>query len=577
MITRAGRAFPEIVRRKLNMDLMLDRCVARHPNITAIAYLEERITFRELRERSDQYARFFTSQGIVKGDRVVLNMDNRPDFLFAFHGLQRIGAIAALINTNLSGIPLAHVVRIAEAKLIVFGSEHAPKLDSLIKDIPELNLATDVFVQQEETDAPLCGARSMNEAVDSMSNRRLPHLPFHGREICAFIYTSGTTGLPKAAVMAHDRVTGAGTMAGHALHRVSPGELIYVCLPLYHSNALMLGWNAALATGSGIALRRRFSASEFFRDVRNFDARSFVYIGELCRYLVNSPPQEGESNHQLRGCTGNGMRPDVWEEFQERFGIPIVREIYGATEGTTTLVNLSGRPGMIGKIAPGMVVVKCDQETGEPRKNAKGFCEKVEPDETGLLLGAINSLATFDGYLDKQASSKKVMADVFKTGDSYFNTGDLIKVHPGRWLSFVDRVGDTFRWKGENVSTNEVGEVVNAGPGVIETNVYGVEIKGCEGRAGMASIRVAEDFDPTALAVFVAAQLPAFQRPLFIRLTTGEIEITGTFKHQKVKARDQRFDPAEVDEPLYYLAKSEYLPIDQAVFDAIENGEIRPG
>ncbi len=577
MITRSGAALPEILQRRRNVDLMLDRCAEAHPNLTAIAYLDERVSFRELRERADQYARFFADQGIGKGDRVVLTMDNRPDFLFIFHGLQRLGAIAALINTNLTGIPLAHVVRIAEAKLFVFGSEHAAKLDALAKDIPELDLAKDVWIQQEVADAKLFGARSLNDAVDSMSNRRLPLLPFHGREHCAYIYTSGTTGLPKAAVMAHDRVTGAGTLAGHALHRVSPGQLIYICLPLYHSNALMLGWIASLATGSGIALRRKFSASEFFRDIRVFDAKSFVYVGELCRYLVNSPPEEGERNHQLHACTGNGMRPDVWETFQKRFGVPVVREIYGATEGTTTLVNLSGRPGMVGKIAPGMAVVICDLESGVPLRNANGFCEKVASGETGLLLGAINQYATFDGYLDRKASSDKVIGDVFKPGDSFFNTGDLIKLHPGRWLSFVDRVGDTFRWKGENVSTNEVGEVVNAGPGVIETNVYGVEITGCEGRAGMASIRVSETFDPNALARFVADQLPAFQRPLFIRVTTDEIEITGTFKHQKVKARKQRFDPDQVGEPLYYLAKNEYLPIDRAVFRAIESGEIRPG
>lgn len=577
MVARTGAALPEIAAGRLNHDRLLDRFADRYPNEIALAYLDERYRYRDLRARADQYARFFADQGIRKGDTVAINIDNRPDFLFVFHGLQRLGAIAALINTNLSGIPLAHVVRIANAKLIVFGSEHADKLEALVKAIPELDFSNNAFVQQESADAPLCGARSLNAAVDSASTARLPHLPFNGKECSAYIYTSGTTGLPKAALMSHQKLTGAGTMAGHALHRVSPGELIYVTLPLYHSNALMLGRTAALGTGAGIALRRKFSVSEFFPDVRRFGAKSFVYIGELCRYLVNSPQRAGERIHQLRGCTGNGMRPDVWETFQKRFGIPIIREFYGATEGTAVLINFTGRPGMIGKLTPGIAVVKCNSESGEPIRNARGYCERVGPGETGLLLGIISRITGFDGYLDRKATQKKVMTDVFSRGDRYFDTGDLVKVHEGRWVSFVDRVGDTFRWKGENVSTNEVAEVVNAGPGVVESNVYGVEIAGCEGRAGMASIHVVDEFDPDALARFVAEQLPAFQRPLFIRVKQKGIEVTGTFKHQKVKARSERFDPAQVEDPLYYLAGDTYRSIDQTVFRGIESGEIRPG
>lgn len=577
MVARTGAALPEIAAGRLNHDRLLDRCADHYPNEIALAYLDERYRYRELRARADQYAGFFADQGIRKGDTVAINIDNRPDFLFVFHGLQRLGAIAALINTNLSGIPLAHVVRIAKAKLLVFGSEHADKLEALVKEIPELDLSNNVFVQQESPSAPLCGARSLNAAVDDASTARLPHLPFDAKEHCVYIYTSGTTGLPKAAVMTHYKLAGAGAMAGHVLHRVSPGELIYVTLPLYHSNALMLGWTAALGTGAGIALRRKFSASEFFPDVRRFGAKSFVYIGELCRYLVNSPQRDGERIHQLRGCIGNGMRPDVWEAFQKRFGIPIIREFYGATEGTAVLINFTGRPGMIGKLTPGIAVVKCNPESGEPIRDARGFCERVAPDETGLLLGVISKLSAFDGYLDREATQKKIMTDVFRRGDRYFDTGDLVKLHEERWVSFVDRVGDTFRWKGENVSTNEVAELMNAGPGVVESNVYGVEIAGCEGRAGMASIHVANGFDPDALARFVVEQLPAFQRPLFIRVKQKEIEVTGTFKHQKVKARSEGFDPAQVEDPLYYLARDAYRPIDEAVFRSIESGEIRPG
>ena len=577
MVTRMGQALPRIAARRVNLDLLLDRHAATRPDATAIAFEDSVISYRELRDRSHQSARFFAEQGIEKGDRVVVLFDNRPDFLFVFHGLQRLGAIAALVNTSLTGTPLAHVVRIAEAKLLVLGSEHAHKLESLAKDIPELDVSREVFVHQETESDPIGHARSINAEVDRQSSDPMPRLPINGSDHCAYIYTSGTTGLPKAAVIAHYKLGMSGAMAGNVLHRISPGELIYVALPLYHSNALMLGWSAALSTGAGIALRRKFSAREFFPDLRRFGATNFIYIGELCRYLLNSPPQEGESEHSVRAIAGNGMRPDVWEAFQDRFKIPIVREIYGATEGTGMLINFSGRPGMVGKLVPGMTIIRCDQETGDIDRTANGFCEKVSAGDTGLLVSAINRVSTFEGYLDKKASEGKILTDVFKKGDTYFNTGDLLKLHEGKWVSFVDRVGDTFRWKGENVSTNEVAEVVNAGPGVVETNVYGVEITGCEGRAGMAAIQVVDDFDPDALARYVAAELPVFQRPLFLRIKTAEHEVTGTFKHQKVKSRNERFDPDQLSEPLYYLDGNRYLPVDAPAFRAIESGEIRPG
>jgi len=354
---------------------------------------------------------------------------------------------------------------------------------------------------------------------------------------------------------------------------LDPSETVYVTLPLYHSNAMFAGWSAVLATGACMALRRRFSASRFWSDVRRYDASAFVYIGELCRYLLHQPASPDERRHSVRVATGNGLRPDIWEAFQERFRIPLVREFYGATEGNVALANFVGRPGMVGRLQAGQAVVRCDLATGDVLRGDDGWCHSVEEGETGLLLGRIHRVATFDGYVDEQASRRKIREDVFAKGDRYFDTGDLLTVHADGWLSFADRVGDTFRWKGENVSTNEVAEVLNRAPGVLESNVYGVEVPGTEGRAGMASLRCDTSFSLEALNDRVIEQLPVYQRPYFLRLQS-EMRVTGTFKHQKTDYRREGFDPARTQDPLFFLDGEKYVPLDAALYRAIVSGEV---
>jgi acyl-CoA synthetase (AMP-forming)/AMP-acid ligase II len=265
----------------------------------------------------------------------------------------------------------------------------------------------------------------------------------------------------------------------------------------------------------------------------------------------------------------------VWEPFQKRFGVPLIREFYMATESNAPIVNFEGRPGMLGRLKPGQVLVRCDETTGEVIRNRQGFCERVKVGQKGMLLGRINPLVTFDGYVDKTATDKKLMKDVFKKGDSYFNTGDLLQLHEDAWVSFADRVGDTFRWKGENVSTNEVAEVLNGAKGVLESNVYGVAVPGNEGRAGMASINTNGELDLNEFARYVVSRLPAYQRPYFLRLQQ-EMRVTGTFKHQKTGYRDEGFDPAKVSDPLFFLDGDSYVPIDQSLFQRLQAGEVAP-
>jgi acyl-CoA synthetase (AMP-forming)/AMP-acid ligase II len=390
-----------------------------------------------------------------------------------------------------------------------------------------------------------------------------------------YIYTSGTTGLPKAAIITNQRFLMASTMFGCILGEATPGDTVYMTLPLYHSNGMFGGWGATLLSGAALALRRKFSASNFWKDVRDFDATVFIYIGELCRYLLNHTSTPDERDHRLRLGIGNGLRPDIWEKFQARFGVPLIREFYGATEGNAPLMNLEGRQGMVGRLRSGQIIVQCDPSTGEVIRNAQGRCQPVAVGERGLLLGKITNLTRFDGYVDEAATQNKILHDVLAPGDRYFNSGDLMQLHPGSWVSFADRVGDTIRWKGENVSTNEVAETLNGARGVLESNVYGVQVANAEGRCGMASLRVGDDFDLGEFAAYVTRELPSYQRPHFLRLQ-GDMRVTGTFKHQKVDYREEGYDPHRVADPLYFLDGEHYVRIDEELHRKLTSGEVAP-
>ncbi|MDB4976585.1 MAG: long-chain-acyl-CoA synthetase [Myxococcaceae bacterium] len=555
---------------------LLDERVASDPNSLALAFADERYTWRDLDRRANQYARFFQSRGIGQGDVVALLMDNRPDFVFIFYGLAKLRAVTSLINTNLAGATLTHAINVCKPKAVLVGSEHA---NSLREVIPTFQGVTGRLWFQAESgnDETPPELERINDAVSQQSDARPIGLTTASTSdaIC-FIYTSGTTGLPKAAIITNKRWIAAAYLFGVALMQASSRDIIYLPLPLYHSNAAMIGLGSSLVTGAGVALRRKFSASQFWSDVRKFDASIFIYIGELCRYLLNHGKTADERNHRLRLAVGNGLRPDIWEAFQRRFGVPLMREFYAATEGNAPIFNFEGRPGMLGRLRPGQTLVRCDETTGEILRDKKGLCFESKPGEKGILLAHINPLFAFDGYVDAKATQGKVVSDVYRRGDRYFNSGDILQLHEDKWVSFADRIGDTFRWKGENVSTNEVAEVINGVKGVLESNVYGVSVPGSEGRAGMASISATGDFDIAALGSYVCSKLPAYQRPYFVRVQKeGGQRITGTFKHQKVAYRDEGFDPKKVQDPLFFLNGDQYVPIDDKLFGRLQSGELR--
>ena len=396
-----------------------------------------------------------------------------------------------------------------------------------------------------------------------------------------YIFTSGTTGLPKAAVVSNRRYLAIATLTAKAGLRCTEEDRIYVCLPLYHASGLMIGVGAALLSGASMFIRRRFSASAFLDEVREHNCTCFVYVGELCRYLNNSPAKPDDHNNPLKTMMGNGLRPDVWNAFKTRFGIKRITEFYGASEGNVAFANLFNKECTIGTTSSKIALVKYDVDADEIVRDAGGRCVEVESGEPGLLLGHINPHAAFEGYTDKAATEKKIMRDVLEDGDAWFNTGDLLReIDVGFALGyphyqFVDRVGDTFRWRSENVSTNEVGEIINGFPGVEVCNVYGVEVPGADGRAGMAAILPAAgtDLDIDGLGEYVGRELPAYARPVFLRIQEN-LDLTGTFKLVKGDLKREAYAVDAIDDPVYVMKprSSRYERLDGDYLGAIRDG-----
>lgn len=572
---RKARLAPEVPKllsfSRYSPGRLCERAAEHWGNLPALLFQDQRFTWREVDGHANQWAHWFRRRDIAQGDVVALMFDNRPDFIFATLGLSKLGAVSALVNTNLVGKPLIHAIETASAKLFVGGGEHLGAIEAVAGQLGRVPIVIHSEGLACDTALPV-----IDREVAASSFARPPGLPVpHGRDPAQYIYTSGTTGLPKAARIPNARVLGAAAMFGRVMFDCGPGDVLYIVLPLYHSNAQWMGWSSCLLTGATMALRRKFSASQFWEDVRRYDATHFLYIGEICRYLTNAPAQPGERNHRLRMGVGNGLRADVWKTFQERFKIPLLREFYGATEGNAILTNVEGRPGMIGRLAPVHHLIACDPMTGEPERGPNGLCKPVKEGQTGLFVALISPVTRFDGYLDTAASRKKIIRDVRWRGDAWFNSGDLMTLHEDSWVSFADRVGDTFRWKGENVSTYEVAEVLNGAPGVLQSNVYGVTVSGAEGRAGMASLVVDDRFQLDAFAAYVVKALPGFQRPWFIRLQP-EVEQTATFKQKKVDSREEGYDPTRCKDPLYFLEGSHYTPIDGPTWQRLRSGEIGP-
>jgi fatty-acyl-CoA synthase len=561
----------------------LDAWVARSGDKLALWSATERLSYRELAAHSNAYARWALAQGLAKGDTVALMMPNRPEYLAIWLGLARVGVATALVNTNLSGPALAHSLNTVSARAAIIDSAYEDIFAAARGGIdpktavwfygntdsgPRLDVARVAL-----SDAPLAGAERRRLEIN---------------EVVLYVYTSGTTGLPKAARITHSRALRAMYAFGAAL-KANPDDKAYLCLPMYHTNGGIIGPGLALPFGGSALIRERFSARAFWADVAEQGCTTFVYIGELCRYLLNAPAGPADRVHKMRACIGNGLRPDIFQAFQSRFGLAHVYEFYAATEGNAAMINFDSRPGAIGRIPKWALsrfpvdVVAFDHEANAPARGADGHCRPCATDEVGELIAEIRNdprlpAARFDGYADEKATQQKVLHNVFKPGDAWFRTGDLVKRDAKNYFYFVDRIGDTFRWKGENVSTTEVAETLQQFPGVQEAVVYGVSVPKHDGRAGMAALVVdsVATFDLDGLRSFVAERLPAYARPLFLRFRS-QIEVTGTFKQRKVELVAEGFDPRRVADPVYFddRAGGGYARVGEAFVAGLESEDLR--
>ncbi|MGH8355840.1 MAG: long-chain-acyl-CoA synthetase, partial [Pseudomonas sp.] len=398
------------------------------------------------------------------------------------------------------------------------------------------------------------------------------------KDPCFLIYTSGTTGLPKASIMSHGKWIKAYGGFGHSGLALSNTDVLYLTLPCYHNNAVTVCWSAVLAGGAAIALRRKFSASAFWKDVAHFRATCFGYIGELCRYLLNQPESPEERDNSLTCMIGNGLRPSIWGEFKERFGIQRITEFYASSEGNIGFTNVFNFDNTVGYSPATYAIVRYDLENDRALRDKKGFMQKAAKGEPGLLISEISAKWPFDGYTDPAKSEAAILRDVFKKGDAWFNSGDLMRDIGFKHTQFVDRLGDTFRWRGENVSTTEVENALGAFRGIEDAVVYGVEIPGTNGRCGMAALRLASglDLDPAGLAAQLDRSLPPYAAPLFLRLLR-EVETTGTFKYKKADLKREAYDPTRVGEALFVRlpGAATFHPLQGPLYQAIQKGDYR--
>ncbi|MEM1050621.1 MAG: long-chain-acyl-CoA synthetase [Pseudomonadota bacterium] len=539
----------------------IEETVDVHPDAAAFVFEGNTITYREFDDRANTVAHWALEQGLNPGDAVALVLENSPDYPAIWYGLAKVGVVTALINTNLEGESLAHCISIVDCKAVIAGGAQAAHAEAVA---PSVSNKLTVWDLDGEVGKDFGAALSTVPRVRPDKSIRAD---LRNADKALFIYTSGTTGLPKAAIISHMRLRGTARFA-HILGDVIAGDRVYNPLPLYHMTGGCMGTAGPLTIGATVVLRRKFSVTNFWDDVADYNANKFVYIGELCRYLLNAPDHPKQRSHKLQLGFGNGLRGEVWGPLVERFGIGEMREFYGSTEGNVQFLNLDGTVGAIGRLPGwlenqiGVKIVKFDLIDERPVRGADGFCQKADTDEPGEAIGRIGTGGrdSFQGYHDKKATEKKILTDVFEKGDKWFRTGDLVRRDADGYVYFVDRIGDTFRWKGENVATNEVSDVVSKYPGVELANAYGVEVPGADGRAGMVAMTVTDDFDISKLANHCRENLPPYAVPLFVRIQ-AQAATTGTFKFRKVELVKEGFDLENIDDPIWLLepGASEYV------------------
>ena len=560
-----------------------EQSVEKYKNKDFIFFEDETWTYSEINNTANILAHKLIEDGISHGDKVILFMENRPSYVSTILALNKIGAIGVLINTSLKGEPLIHCINSSNSKKCIFGAELSESLEGVLSSI-NITAKSDIYwVQDLPNDNCPEWATDINKILDLSKTDNLSETNnVTAKDIAFYIFTSGTTGVPKAALFPNVKIVASSTNITRGGYRMNSEDCLYNCLPLYHSTGMMLGLCACIHVGASTFIKRKFSASSFWKEVKKYNTTAFIYVGELCRYLSLQDPVDEEKDNPITKMVGNGLRPDLWDCFRNRFCVERICEIYGASEGNGFFMNLLNKDQTIGMTNNKIELLEYDIGENKLKKDIDGNFIRVKENQPGLALVEIGPNAIFNGYTDKKASDEKIFRNVFNDGDSWFNTGDILKTMDvgfalGRkHYQFVDRVGDTFRWKSENVSTNEVAEILNLFNQVNMANVYGVKIPKSEGRAGMVAFNCElKEFKWSDFSKFVAEKLPKYAQPIFIRIIK-ELETTGTFKLKKNDLREEAYHLDKIKGDQIYIKKpgnSSYEVLDKSYYDIIMSGE----
>ena len=567
-----------------NVAILIEKHAKEYPNDAAILFEDERYTHKEYNEWCNRYANYFQNKvGLNKGDVAIVFITNRPEMMFTIFGLSKIGVISSLINTKQRSNPLVHSINIDPGKVFIIGEELIEAFQDVRQDL-KLSDEQSKHLYFVPDNGDVKKPDEFQNLFDLVKNEDISNPPtsktLQAKDPYAYIFTSGTTGLPKAAIITHGHTYDCSIYFADTVVGFDHKDVIYVTTPLFHSHAIQVAYAASLRHGSTIALRRKFSASNFWDDAIKFKATSFNYIGEICRYLYNQPEKPTDRKHNIKKIIGNGLRNEMWRDFKKRFGIKEIYEFYGATEkNAPNIANRFNLNCTVGFTLKPYAIVKYDLDTNEPIRGENDYMIKAKEGEAGLLIAQIETDNLYI-YTDKKADEKKLLRNVFEDGDIYFNTGDLLK-EIGKFKKiynfnqFVDRIGDTFRWKGENVSTEEVESVINEFDQVEMCCVYGVKIPHTEGRAGMVAIisnSQSKDFDFAGFYSMIQENLPEYAVPKFIRFTPN-LSTTATLKIKKGNLKKEAFNLEEIEDSIYILLpnSSGYRLLTKEIYSGILN------
>ena len=539
---------------------------------------DESYTWGQINEESNSVSNYFQGLGLKPGDIIALIHENSPDYIFITVGINKIQGVSALINLNQRKQALVHAIEIVSPKWVIIGdAKFLEFFDEIVDDLSiekknifVVNNSENISHKYMELSEKLKLSAKVNPSTTH--NSKLA-------DTAEYIYTSGTTGLPKAVIIPNWAFPFNGLYYGSCFAHIDSKDVIYSVTPLYHSLGQCTAWGNAAYAGSTLALAKRFSVSNYWKDIDRYKVTIAFYIGEIPRYLLNRPPSDQDKNHTLKKLIGLGLRKEIWLEFKSRFNIEHIYEYYSSTEGFGPLVNFDEVPGMIGRDTnPNSAIAKVDIETGELIKTEDGFLIKCTSGDTGMSLLKIEDAENYTKYRDNEKTKQRLIQNVFEPGDAYFKTFDFLKVHDDHWVSFADRFGDTFRWKGENVSTLEVENILDTHEMVLSSAVYGVSIPGTEGKAGMASLMVesASDIDIDTVSKFVSDSLPKYSVPVFLRIRET-LALTGSYKITKVDLKREGYDIEKITDRIYCwdVSKKAYIPFNSDLYEQLKAGKLK--